>query len=81
MFVLAEFFPLFCGITIGVFLGNISSIRLRRATWIGLSLLCGLVANLLSGEAWALLLFDALFVALCAQAVALLQKFARNAQA
>lgn len=81
MFGLTEFFPLLCGVALGLVIAAIRSSRLRRATWIALSVLGGLAANLLSGEEWPLLLFDASLIALCAQAVVLLRKLERNAQA
>jgi hypothetical protein len=73
-----EFFPILCGIGIGLLMGAIPSIRLRHIAWIGLSFLSGLVANLISGEARTLLLFDILVVSLCACAIALLRNAVRK---
>jgi hypothetical protein len=60
-----EFFPVIAGVLIGLVMGGVTA-RKRPWSWLGLTVLFGLAATVLSGEyqvSWAYLLIDIPLVA------------------
>lgn len=77
-----ELFPILYGTLLGLYCARIREARRRAAWWIVLSLMCGVVATLVSGEfklGWEYLCIDIPLVSSTALGVITLRRFARSA--
>lgn len=76
-----EIFPVAYGLGVGVLCAFVSSRRWRYFCWVGLSLLFGVVATVLTGEwkiGWEFLLIDIPLVAVSSLAVIVLRSWLRR---
>lgn len=77
-----ELFPILYGALVGIFCAGIREARRRTASWIALSVICGVAATLVSGEfklGWEYLFIDVPLAAGTALGVIALRKFPRSA--